>query len=76
MASQIAEGYILLSAATLRGFGPADLSNLRLELEKQLREARALTPAQDDALALAARNRRISRLSSAVQIVTHQIAGK
>jgi hypothetical protein len=69
MASQIADGFILMSAATLRGFGPGDLQSLRHELEKTLRDVRAEVPAQDDALAIAARNRKISRLSSAVQVV-------
>jgi len=76
MASQIAEGYILLSANTLRGFVPADLTSLRLELDKLLREARAVTPPQDDALAQQARNRKIGRLSSAVQIVSHQLTAR
>lgn len=73
MASQIAEGFILLSAANLRGFLPGDLQALRLELEKLLRTARAETPPQDDALAQAARNRKISRISSAVQVVQNQL---
>jgi hypothetical protein len=76
MASQIAEGYILLSANTLRGFVPADLNSLRQELDKLLREARAVTPPQDDALAQQARNRKIGRLSSAVQIVSHQLTAR
>ncbi len=76
MASQIAEGFILLSAATVRGFARGELELLRQELDKQLREVRALVPAQDDAQALQARNRKISRLSSAVQVVTHQITAK
>jgi len=73
MASQVAEGFILLSAANLRGFLPSDLTLFRLELEKVLRTARAEVPPADDALANAARNRRISRLSSALQVVQNQI---
>ena len=76
MASQIAEGYILLSANTLRGFLPGELNSLRLELDKLLRETRALTPPQDDAVAQQARNRKIGRLSSAIQIVSHQLTAK
>jgi hypothetical protein len=73
MASQIAEGFILLSSNSLRGFGPGDLSALRLELDKLQRETRSLAPPQDDALANQARNRRIARISSAMQVVTNQM---
>ena len=50
MASQIAEGYILLSPNTLRGYLPGELASLRVELEKLQRDARAVVPPQDDAL--------------------------
>ncbi|HXY40257.1 MAG TPA: hypothetical protein VEQ10_11320 [Vicinamibacteria bacterium] len=73
MANQIAGGFTLLSAANLRGFLPADLQAFRLELEKQLRNARAEVPPQDDALAQQARNHKIARLSSALQVVQNQI---
>ena len=73
MASQVADGYILLSAANLRGFLPAELTTFRLELEKALRNTRAEVPPADDALANAARNRKIGRLSSALQIVQNQL---
>jgi hypothetical protein len=76
MASQIAEGYILLSANHLKGFLPGDLSNLRLELDKLLREVRALAPPQDDAQAQQARNRKIARLSSAMQVVQAKMTAK
>jgi hypothetical protein len=74
MALQIADGYILLSSANLKGFLPPDLQSLKLELEKLLRAARAEVPPQDDALAQQARNRKISRISSAVQIVQNQLS--
>jgi hypothetical protein len=73
MASQISEGYILVSLATLKGYTPGDLSALRLEIDKLLREVRATTPAGDDAQANQARNRKIGRLSSALQVVTAKI---
>ena len=76
MANQIAGGFMLLSAANLRGFSPAELNMLKLELEKQLRTARAEVPPQDDALAQQARNHRISRLTSAVQVVQFQMTGR
>jgi hypothetical protein len=73
MANQIAEGYILLSTNTLRGFNPGELTLLRVELEKLQRDARAVVPPQDDALAQQARNRKIARLSSALQVVVNKI---
>src|SRR6185369_4145865 len=76
MANQIAEGFILLSQATLRGFTDGELNLLRFELEKLQRDARAEVPPQDDAMAQQVRNRKISRLSSAVQVVNHQLTRK
>jgi hypothetical protein len=73
MANQIAGGFCSVTAATLRGFLPADLTSLKLELEKQLRTARAEVPPQDDAIAQQARNHRIGRLTSALQVVNSQI---
>ena len=73
MANQICEGYILLSANTLRGFLPGELASLKVEIEKLQREARAVVPPQDDALAQQARNRKIARLSSALQIIVNKM---
>lgn len=76
MANQILEGYVLLSANTLKGYTPGDLSALRQELDKLQRTIRAEVPAQDDALAQQARNRKIARLSSALQVVAGQLTGR
>jgi len=76
MANQIAEGYILLSTNTLRGFLPGELALLRTELEKLQRDARAVVPPQDDALAQQARNRKIARLSSALQVVVNKMTAR
>ena len=73
MATQVAGGFCTVTAASLRGFLPADLTALRLELEKQLRNARAEVPPQDDALAQQARNHRIGRLTAALQVVNNQM---
>jgi hypothetical protein len=73
MANQIAEGYILLSMNTLRGYLPGELASLRVELEKLQRDARAVVPPQDDALAQQARNRKIARISSALQVVVNKM---
>lgn len=76
MANQVVEGYFLLNKNTLRGYTPADLGTLKVELEKLQRELRGLTPAQDDALAQQARNRKMSRLSTALQIVGAQMTSR
>ncbi|HUG54324.1 MAG TPA: hypothetical protein VMR21_12015 [Vicinamibacteria bacterium] len=76
MANQVAEGFILLSLNTLKGFTPGDLTALRAELDKLQRETRALVPPPDDALANQARNRRIGRLASAMQIVSHKLTAR
>ena len=75
MAGQIADGFILLSTASLKGFLPPDLQLLKLELEKALRTSRAEVPPQDDALAQQARNHKIGRLGTALQVVQHRISG-
>ena len=73
MASQITGGFCSVTAATLRGFLPTELQALKLELEKQLRNARAEVPPQDDALAQQARNHKIGRLTAALQVVNNQM---
>jgi hypothetical protein len=76
MANQIAEGYFLLNKNSLKGFAPGEIAALRQELEKIQRDVRAETPAQDDAQANQARNRKIARLSSALQVVQQQMTGR
>lgn len=76
MAGQIADGFILVSTNTLKGYLPAELNLLKTELDKLLREVRAEVPAQDDALANQARNRKIARISSAMQVVQNKLTTK
>ena len=76
MANQVAEGFILLAANALRTFTPAELNLLRQEIEKLQREARAVVPPADDALAQQARNRKIARLGSALQVINHQLPAR
>jgi len=72
MAAQIADGMYLLNVQTLKGFTAGDLTLLRHELEKLQRETRAEVPPQDDVQATQVRNRRIVRISSALQIVANR----
>lgn len=76
MANQVAEGFYLLNKNTLKGYTPADMGALRQELEKLLRDVRAEVPAQDDAQANQARNRKIGRLTTAVQLVSFQMTSR
>jgi hypothetical protein len=73
MATQVAGGFCTVTTASLKGFLPTDLTALKLELEKQLRNARAEVPPQDDALAQQARNHKIGRLTAALQVVNNQL---
>jgi len=74
MASQILEGYILVGGTTIKGYTPGELTLLRVELEKLQRDMRAIVPAQDDAQANQARNRKIGRLNSALQVINNALA--
>ena len=76
MAGQIADGFILLSVNSLKGFTPADLNLLRQELDKLQRETRGLVPSADDPLANQARYRRIARIVSAMQVVSHKLSAR
>jgi hypothetical protein len=76
MAAQIADGMYLLNVQTLRGFNANELGLLKHELEKLQREVRSQVPPQDDAQATQARNRRIGRISSALQIVSNKQAAR
>ncbi len=69
MANQVVEGYLLLNLGLLRGYLPSDLHLLRAELDKHLREVRSTSVAQDDAGANQARNRKLARINSAMQVL-------
>jgi hypothetical protein len=76
MANQIVDGFFLINKNTLKGMTPGDLGLLKSEIEKLQREVRSETPAQEDALAQQTRNRRISRLSAALQVIQAQLMGR
>ncbi len=76
MASQIAEGFILVNPNTFRSYSPGDLAALRQEMERLQRDTRALTPPADDAQANQAKSRKVTRLSSAIQVVANKMSAK
>jgi hypothetical protein len=73
MARDVCDGYILLNANLLKRMSEEELKMLRFELEKMLTSIRGDQPSLDNILALQGRNRKISRLNSAVFMVNHQI---
>ena len=76
MASQIAEGFILINPNTLRGYAPLDLAALKQEMERLQRDTRALVTAADDAPANQAKSRKITRLSSGIMTVSNKMTAK
>ena len=76
MARQIAEGFMLVSQTTLRRLTRHDLTQLQLEIQKILTDERANQPAPDDVKALQARNRKISRISNASQVIQGRLSGR
>jgi hypothetical protein len=76
MASQIAKGYLLVTPMVLRRLTRADLNQLQHELQKIITDERANQPALDDTQALKARNRTISRINNALQVIKGRLSGK
>jgi len=65
MASQIAEGFLMVTERTFSRMPAPELALLAQELDKRLREVRSEQPDLEDTQALQKRNRRIMRLNSA-----------
>ncbi len=76
MASQIAEGYLLLNHTHLKKLSKGDLASLQHEVNKVLTEARGNQPPLDDVQAQQQRNRRISRLTAATTMIQHRMTAK
>ena len=66
MASQISEGYTLLTAVQLKRLTDPEMDLLLFELEKILRDARGEQVVLEDIPALQVRNRKLSRLQNAI----------
>ncbi len=67
MANQIADGFTLVTAVQLKRLLDNELDQLQFELEKLLRDQRAEQVALDDIAAIQARNRKMTRVSGAIQ---------
>jgi predicted lipid-binding transport protein (Tim44 family) len=66
MATQIAEGYTLLTAVQLKRLTDPEMDLLLFELEKILRDARGEQVDLEDIPALQVRNRKLSRIQNAI----------
>ncbi len=66
-ADQVAGGFTTLSSVQLRRLTAVEIDQLRFELERILRDLRALVVPQADLQALQGRNRKISRVNGALQ---------
>ncbi len=66
-AEQVAGGFTTLSSVQLRRLSESEIEQLRFELEKILRDLRALVIPQEELAALQGRNRKISRVTGALQ---------
>ena len=73
MASQVCDGYSLLSQVSLKRLSLEQMTKLEFEIEKRLRATRSDTVDLNDQPALQARNRRISRIEGAVRVLRQTI---
>jgi hypothetical protein len=73
MARDVGEGYVLLNATTLKRMSGEELKQLRFEIERLLTGIRGEQPVLDDVQAINARNRKISRLNSAVSMINNHV---
>jgi hypothetical protein len=73
MARDVGEGYILVNVNILKRMAPEELRQLRFELERIITTLRGEQPSADDMLAIQGRNRRLSRLTSAVSMIKNHL---
>ena len=73
MARDVGEGYMLLNQTTLKRMTGEELKQLRFEIERLLTGLRSEQPPLNDMSALQTRNRKMSRLNSAVSMINNQM---
>ena len=69
MANQIAEGHVMVTERTFTRMQKPEIDNLAFEMEKLLRSVRGTQPELEDTQALQRRNRKISRVNSALMML-------
>jgi hypothetical protein len=73
MVRDIAEGYVLLAEPQLKKFTVPELDQLRLEMEKSIRERRGSPPPQENTQEVQAHQRKLLRLTGALRMVMARI---
>jgi hypothetical protein len=73
MARQICDGFTLVSQVSLKRLSLEQMTSLEFELDKRLRETRGEPVDLEDQPSLQARNRRISRIESAMRVLRHTV---
>lgn len=76
MARQVCDGFTLLSPVILKRLSIDQLRVLEFEIDKRLRQTRAEVVDLDDQTGLTQRNRRISRIESALRVLRHCVMQK
>jgi hypothetical protein len=69
MARDIAEGFILVTERTFGRMQRGEVEQLAFEMDRHLREIRGEQPSLDDLPAIQTRNRKISRINTAMMMV-------
>jgi hypothetical protein len=69
MARDITEGFILVTERTFGRMQRGEVEQLAFEMDRHLREIRGEQPSLDDLPAIQLRNRRISRINTAMMMV-------
>jgi hypothetical protein len=67
MADQILEGYVLITSQQLKRLTDPEIDQLLFEVERKLRDLRGEVVPQTDVPAIQGRNRKLMRLSGAIQ---------
>ena len=67
MAAQVADGYTLISAVQLKRLLDNELDLLQVELDRIMRDIRSVAMDLEDIPAINARNRKLARVSGALQ---------
>ncbi len=73
MANSLMEGHVLLTRTTLKRLTLDELRNLLFEIEKLLREKRAVVPDQSDNIALKKRNQQVLKLSNIRLVINNTL---
>jgi hypothetical protein len=75
MAKDVGDGFILLNTSVLKRMTADELRQLRFEIQRIQMGIRSEQHPIDNSLAIQARNRKLSRLNSAVMMIDNQIQG-